>query len=102
MNIGRFLVLSIGAHIADVRVGERDDLPGIGRIGKNFLVTRHGGVEYHLSCGQSLCANGSPPKKIPVFQGKQGGSQTQSLSSVYTKTGRPNRPSRDEINSALG
>ena len=42
-------VFFVGADIADMREGEGDDLPGIGRVGEDFLVTRHGGVEADLA-----------------------------------------------------
>ncbi len=38
-------VLFVGAHIADMREREGDDLPRIGRIGEDLLVAGHGGVE---------------------------------------------------------
>ena len=42
-------VLVIGADNADVRKREGDDLPGVGRIGQDFLVASHGGVEADLA-----------------------------------------------------
>ncbi len=46
-------VLVIGADIADMREGEGDDLPGIGRIGQDLLVAGHGGVEADLARGMA-------------------------------------------------
>ena len=40
-----FDVFVVGAHVADVREGERDELPGIGGIGQDLLIAGHGGVE---------------------------------------------------------
>ena len=42
-------VVLVGADIADMREGEGDDLPGIGRIGEDLLVAGHGGVEADLA-----------------------------------------------------
>jgi hypothetical protein len=43
------LVVESGdAVVADVGVGERDDLPGVGRIGDDLLVAGEGGVEHDL------------------------------------------------------
>ena len=42
-------VLVVGADIADMREGEGDDLPGIGRIGEDLLVAGHRGVEADLA-----------------------------------------------------
>ena len=38
-------VFFVGSHVADVRKREGDDLPGIGWIGEDFLVARHGRIE---------------------------------------------------------
>ena len=45
----RLLVLGVHAGVADVRVGQRDDLPAVGGIGEDLLVAGHGGVEHHLA-----------------------------------------------------
>ena len=42
-------VFLVGAHIADMREGEGDDLAGIGRVGQDLLVARHRGVEADLA-----------------------------------------------------
>ena len=42
-------ILGIGAHDADMGKGEGHDLPGIGGIGQDFLITGHGGVEADLA-----------------------------------------------------
>lgn len=44
----RLDVLGVDAGVADVRIGQRDDLATIAGIGENFLVPGHGGVEHHL------------------------------------------------------
>jgi hypothetical protein len=41
----RLDILVIGADIADMRKGEGDDLPGIGRVGQDFLIAGDRGVE---------------------------------------------------------
>ncbi len=40
-----FVIGGAGAVIADLRVGENDDLAGIGGIGEDFLVSGDGGIE---------------------------------------------------------
>ena len=42
-------VFVVGADIADMREGEGDDLPGIGRVGEDFLIAGHGGIEADLA-----------------------------------------------------
>ena len=37
------------AGVADMRIGQRDQLPRVGRIGQDLLVAGHGGVEHHLA-----------------------------------------------------
>ena len=45
----RLDVFVVGADIADVGKREGDDLPGIGRVGEDLLIARHGGVEADLA-----------------------------------------------------
>src|SRR5262249_11682791 len=42
-------VLFVGSDVPDMWKGERDDLTGIGRIGEDFLVPGHRGVEAYLA-----------------------------------------------------
>jgi len=42
------------AVVADVRRGEGDDLPRIGRIGEHLLVAGEGGVEHDLTAGGAV------------------------------------------------
>ena len=44
-HIDRLDVFLVRADIPDMREGEGHNLPGIGRVGQNFLVARHGRVE---------------------------------------------------------
>ena len=41
----RFVIVRVGAVVADLRIGQDDDLAGIGRIGEDFLVAGDGGIE---------------------------------------------------------
>ena len=38
IGTGGFIVFGVGAVVADLRVGQDDDLARVGRIGKNFLI----------------------------------------------------------------
>ena len=49
---GTLVVVGGGAVVADVRVGEGDDLAGVAGVGEDLLVAGHGGVEDHLSEGR--------------------------------------------------
>ena len=45
VRLAGFVIVGIGAVVADLRVGEDDDLAGIGRIGEDFLIAGDGGIE---------------------------------------------------------
>ncbi len=49
VGAGGFVIVGAGAVVADLRVGEDDDLAGIGRVGENFLIAGEGGIEDHLA-----------------------------------------------------
>ena len=49
MYLGSFNVLRVDAVVANVGVGQRDDLLTVTRVRQNFLVTGHGGVEHKLA-----------------------------------------------------
>ena len=49
MRVRRFHILVVRPDVADVRKGEGDDLPRVGRVGHRFLVTGHRGVEAQLA-----------------------------------------------------
>ena len=41
----------IDANVADMRIGQGNELVAIGRIGQDLLVTRHRGIKYDLTNG---------------------------------------------------
>ena len=45
VRLGGFVIAGAGSVIADLRVGEDDDLAGIGGIGEDFLIAGEGGIE---------------------------------------------------------
>jgi hypothetical protein len=62
IGVGGFLVIEIGADIADVRIGEANDLAGIAGIGENFLVAGETGVENNFTAAASASARGAAIK----------------------------------------
>ena len=48
-KVRRFDVLGICANVSDMRESKHHDLPGIGRIGEDFLISGHRGVEANLA-----------------------------------------------------
>ena len=69
----RLEVFGIATGIADVRIGQRDDLAAIGRIGKNFLIAGHRGVENDFTTGDAVGADGLALENRPVGEGEDGG-----------------------------
>ena len=60
-------ILGVGAGIADVRVGQRDDLPAVGRIREDLLVAGHRRIEYHLAGCVALRPNRKTLENRSVF-----------------------------------
>ena len=61
----RLVVGAVGPAVADVRIGERDDLTGVARVGDHLLVAAQHCVEHHLAGGDSarrIGARASPPR----------------------------------------
>src|SRR5690606_38968955 len=73
-------VRGIGAGVADVRVSEGDDLPAVGRIGEDFLVSRHGRIEYDLTDRLSVVSDGNTVEDRSVLQCQNRGSTQQQSS----------------------
>ena len=58
IDLRGFQILGRGAGIADVRIGERDDLAGVGGIGEDFLVSGQRGIENDFASGVALGSDG--------------------------------------------
>ena len=67
-----FKIFRIATGVADMRVGQRDDLTAIGGIGKDFLVAGHSGVEHHLATGNAISADGLALENRSVGEGENG------------------------------
>ena len=48
-DVGRLQILGVGPHVADMREGERDDLPGVARVRQRLLVAGHARIEADLA-----------------------------------------------------
>ena len=66
-------VLRIGARVADVGVGERHDLTGVGWIGEDLLVAGHGGIENDFANSRASRSNGGAVKQTAVRHGQYRG-----------------------------
>ena len=49
VNAATFFVFGVGAGVADVWVGEGNDLFAVGRVGQDFLIAGHGSVEHDFA-----------------------------------------------------
>ena len=61
-------VLMVDAVVADEGVAHHDAMPRVGRVGQNFLVARHGGVEHHLAHAVRRGADALSPEDAAVGQ----------------------------------
>ena len=69
-----FFIVEIRADIADVRIRETDDLPGVTGVGENFLITGEAGVENNFAAAARDRASCAAVKDAPVFQREDRGS----------------------------
>jgi hypothetical protein len=92
---GRLHVLGRRAGVADMRIGESDDLPAVGRIGKDLLVTGHCGIENDFADSLAVGTNGDAMENGAILQ-SQYSRRTQMQTSVRNSTGNPN-PDRPVI-----
>ena len=51
-------------------VSQRHDLATVGGVRQNLLITRHGGIENHLTHGGTRSANRQAAKERAIFQGE--------------------------------
>jgi len=68
VGFGRFFIVTIGAYIADVRIGETDNLPGVAGIGENFLIAGEAGVKNDFATTADASARSAAAKDPPVFE----------------------------------
>ena len=58
--------------VLPIWVSQGNDLLGIGRIGKDFLIACHCGVEHHLTNGLTVGSNGFAAKNAAISKGEYG------------------------------
>jgi len=68
----RLFVVEVRAYVADVRVGETDNLAGVTGIGEDFLISGETGIENDFAAATGACARRSAVKDSPVLQRKDG------------------------------
>jgi len=72
VGVGGFFVVEIGANVANVRIGEADDLAGVAGVGENFLITGEAGIENDFAAAARDGAGSAAVKDAPVFEGENG------------------------------
>jgi hypothetical protein len=65
-----FVIVRVGAVIADLGIGEDNNLPCIRRIGKNFLVTGDGSIENDFPVAFAFRAVTYAAENSSIFQRK--------------------------------
>ena len=66
-DLAGFHVFAVDAGIADLRIGQGDDLESVGGVGEDLLVARHRRIEYHLADGHARNADRMPAEQATVF-----------------------------------
>lgn len=64
----RFLVLGIGADVADVRIRQADNLAGIAGIGEDFLIAGEAGIKNNFSAAAATGAGRAAVKYSSVLE----------------------------------
>jgi hypothetical protein len=72
VRLGRFFVAVIGAHIADVGIGQTDNLASVAGVGKNFLVASETGVENNFPATAGTSTRRAPVKYASVLERQRG------------------------------
>src|SRR6185437_83580 len=70
VGVGSFIVFRVGSVIADLRIGQDDDLAGVGGISENFLVAGEGGIKNDFAVTFAFCAVTSAAEDSSIFQRK--------------------------------
>jgi hypothetical protein len=68
IGLGRLVVRPASAVVADLWVGENDDLTGVGGISGDLLVTGKGSVENNLAQAFAWVAVAEAAEDTPVFE----------------------------------
>ena len=68
-----FVVGFVRAVVADLRIGQHHDLPGIGRIGEDFLVAGDRGIEDDFARAFDGRTKTLPSKTVPSSRARTAG-----------------------------
>src|SRR5579864_6942784 len=68
----RFLIVKIGAYVADMRISKADDLARVAGISEDFLITGETGIENDLTAAAGAGARRAPVKDSSVLERENG------------------------------
>jgi hypothetical protein len=68
IGLGRLVVRLVGAVVADLGIGENDDLTGIGGIGGDFLISGKGSIENNFALAFAWVPIAVATEDAPVFE----------------------------------
>jgi hypothetical protein len=86
-----FFIFGIRAGVSNVWIGEANDLPGVTRVGENFLISGEAGIENDFATAAGFCSGGAACENTSVFQRKVSGQtnlrwQRKSLRSIVLQS----------------
>src|SRR5882762_11175441 len=64
------IVFRVGAVVANLRIGQNHDLPGVGRVSENFLVAGNGGIKNYFPVTFAFCSVALTAEDSAIFQRK--------------------------------
>ena len=67
-----FLIIEIGADVADVRIREADNLARIAGIAEDFLIAGEAGIKNNFPAAPRAGAGSTPVKGSPVLERQKG------------------------------
>jgi hypothetical protein len=67
VGLSRFLVIEVGAYVADVGIREADDLPGVAGIGEYFLIAGKAGIKNDFAATTDASARRTTVKYSSVL-----------------------------------
>ena len=68
IGLGRLVVCLVGAVVADLGIGENDDLPGIGGIGGDFLIAGKRSIKNNFALAFAWVPIALATEDAPVFE----------------------------------
>lgn len=67
-----FLIVLVGADVADMGIGQADNLTGIAGIGEDFLITGEAGIENNFAAATGASARRATTKYASVLERQRG------------------------------